>query len=94
MEQIKNIVEGDGLTFVGWRDVPVKEEVLGANAREARPYVGQFFVKVRIHVTPPKTSVLLIVDRIQRSHHFSFFISTTNIQLPLVSYKTRFLRRL
>ncbi|MEI7632650.1 MAG: glutamate synthase large subunit [bacterium] len=34
-----------GLRLIGWRDVPVRPEVIGKVAREAMPAIRQFFVK-------------------------------------------------
>src|ERR1700728_552398 len=34
----------EGLTVLGWRDVPVNETACGAGAREALPYLAQVFV--------------------------------------------------
>ncbi|MCQ2491804.1 MAG: glutamate synthase large subunit [Lachnospiraceae bacterium] len=39
------IVAKEGLKFLGWRDVSVVPEVLGAKARECMPYIAQAFVK-------------------------------------------------
>lgn len=44
-EKIRMICIDYGLGFIGWREVPVDESVLGPNAREAVPRVEQFFVK-------------------------------------------------
>ena len=34
----------EGLTFLGWREVPTDETVLGESARRTRPSVWQCFV--------------------------------------------------
>ena len=39
------IVEKEGMEFLGWRPVPVAEEVLGHKARECMPAIEQGFVK-------------------------------------------------
>ena len=36
--------EGEGLTVLGWRAVPVRPEVLGRRARAKMPYIAQAFV--------------------------------------------------
>jgi glutamate synthase (ferredoxin) len=42
---IEQVVAEAGLTFLGWRPVPVKPEVLGAQAFANRPQVEQFLVQ-------------------------------------------------
>ena len=39
------ICEKSGMTFLGWRDVPVHPEILGDVARDCMPYICQGFVK-------------------------------------------------
>ncbi len=39
------IVEKEGLEFLGWREAPVKPEVLGSKAVECMPFIMQAFVK-------------------------------------------------
>jgi glutamate synthase (NADPH/NADH) large chain len=41
---IERTVTGDGLSFLGWRDVPVDSSVLGASVRATEPFVRQFLV--------------------------------------------------
>ncbi|MEY2580338.1 MAG: glutamate synthase large chain [Ilumatobacteraceae bacterium] len=43
-EAIETIVEDEGLTVLGWRDVPVNPECLGASARAVMPICKQLFV--------------------------------------------------
>ncbi len=38
------VTEKEGLTFLGWREVPTNPEVLGDKARECMPYIMQGFV--------------------------------------------------
>lgn len=45
MKMFENIVEKEGLEFLGWRDVPIKPEVLGSKAIEVMPSILQCFVK-------------------------------------------------
>jgi glutamate synthase (NADPH/NADH) large chain len=42
--QIADLAEDEGLTVLGWRDVPVKEAACGAGAREVLPHLAQLFV--------------------------------------------------
>ena len=39
------IVEKEGMAFLGWREVPVKPEVLGQRAREKMPSIWQGFIR-------------------------------------------------
>ncbi|GAP97815.1 glutamate synthase large subunit [Leptolyngbya sp. NIES-2104] len=41
----EKIVAEEGLTFLGWRVVPVKPEILGVQARENQPQIEQLLVK-------------------------------------------------
>ncbi len=45
MKMFENIVEKEDLEFLGWRDVPIKPEVLGSKAIEVMPSILQCFVK-------------------------------------------------
>jgi glutamate synthase (NADPH) large chain len=42
--QIAGIAADEGLTVLGWRDVPVNESACGAGARVALPHLAQLFV--------------------------------------------------
>ncbi len=41
----ETIVEKEGLIFLGYRDVPVHDEILGQKARSRMPYITQAFIK-------------------------------------------------
>jgi glutamate synthase (NADPH/NADH) large chain len=43
-EALEKIVEAEGLTVIGWRDVPVDDSSLGALARDAMPTFRQLFI--------------------------------------------------
>ncbi len=43
-EVVKEVLEQEGLTVLGWRVVPVKESVLGTQARENQPQIEQVLV--------------------------------------------------
>ena len=43
-ESVEKIVEAEGLTFLGWRDVPTDDSSLGALARDAMPTFRQAFL--------------------------------------------------
>ena len=44
MRMIESIAKKEGLPFLGWRDVPVNEQVLGNRARECMPKIMQCFI--------------------------------------------------
>lgn len=44
VSQIETIASDEGLTVLGWRDVPVAPELLGATARSTMPVFRQIFV--------------------------------------------------
>ena len=41
---LEKITREEGLTVLGWRDIPVNNDVLGRVARASQPYIEQFFV--------------------------------------------------
>ncbi len=43
-EAVEKIVEAEGLTLLGWRDVPTDDSSLGALARDAMPTLRQVFI--------------------------------------------------
>ena len=43
-EAVEKIVEAEGLTVLGWREVPIDETSLGALARDAMPTFRQLFI--------------------------------------------------
>ena len=43
------VIEKEGMTFLGWRDVPVNPEVLGEKAKACMPAIVQGFVKRPAH---------------------------------------------
>ena len=45
MRMIENLSKKENLKFLGWREVPVCEEVLGSKARECMPCIMQCFIE-------------------------------------------------
>lgn len=45
MEAFEKIVRSEGLTILGWRDVPVDESLIGSIAKTIRPHFLQVFIK-------------------------------------------------
>ncbi|OGV40690.1 MAG: glutamate synthase subunit alpha [Lentisphaerae bacterium GWF2_57_35] len=44
MDLFEKVVRQEGQEFIGWRDVPVRDEVLGETARKVKPEIKQVFV--------------------------------------------------
>ncbi|MBR1860791.1 MAG: glutamate synthase large subunit [Lachnospiraceae bacterium] len=44
MRMLEVILEKEGLPFLGWREVPVRPEILGKTAADCMPYIAQCFV--------------------------------------------------
>ncbi|MFW5992361.1 MAG: glutamate synthase subunit alpha, partial [Halanaerobiaceae bacterium] len=42
--EIQLLVENEGQSFLGWREVPVRDEAIGVRARKSRPYIKQLFI--------------------------------------------------
>ena len=58
MRMIENLCAKEGLQFLGWRKVPVSEDVLGSRARECMPCIMQCFI-----ARPEDTEKGLAFDR-------------------------------
>src|SRR5688500_8533277 len=50
---IKQVVEAEGQTFLGWRDVPVNPDAIGVLAARVMPEIRQFFVKRSHELSDP-----------------------------------------
>src|SRR5258708_8008496 len=56
--RIADLAEDEGLTILGWRDVPVKDTACGEGARQVLPHLAQLFVAgvasaTRVNPPPP-----------------------------------------
>ncbi len=54
---IESVVANEGLTLLGWRDVPLNPAVIGRDAREVRPTIRQFFVGKGAANTPDRAAL-------------------------------------
>ena len=54
---IEKVVADGGLTFLGWRDVPVDPSAIGRDARAVCPTIRQFFVGKGAAHTPDRASL-------------------------------------
>ena len=43
-QTVERVVQQEGQTFLGWRDVPVSPDAIGTLAAEVMPVIRQFFV--------------------------------------------------
>jgi len=49
-KQIQNIIEDENIEILGWRNVPVKDEIIGYDAKSSMPLIVQVFVKKPINL--------------------------------------------
>jgi len=64
-QTIQEIVEEEGLSFIGWRNVPVRSEILGKASAACEPVMRQFFVgRGEIERGLPLERKLYIVRRV------------------------------
>ena len=54
---IENVVSREGLTFLGWRDVPLDHSQIGRDARAVCPTIRQFFVGKGTANTPDRAAL-------------------------------------
>ena len=57
VEHIEKVVSDEGLTLLGWRDVPVDPTAIGRDARAVCPTIRQFFVGKGAAHTPDRASL-------------------------------------
>lgn len=77
------IVEKEGMEFLGWRDVPIRPEVLGHKARKCMPVICQGFVK-----KPEQLKKGLDFDRRLYVVRREFEQSNNNTYVPSLSSRT------
>ncbi len=83
MKMFEVIVEKEGLSFLGWREVPVFDKVLGQKALESSPYIYQAFIK-----RPAAISGDLAFDRKLYIVRRVFEQSNENTYVPSLSGRT------
>ena len=57
VDHIETVIADEGLTLLGWRDVPLNPAVIGRDAREVCPTIRQFFVGKGSANTPDRASL-------------------------------------
>jgi glutamate synthase (ferredoxin) len=82
MRMVENLAEKEGLEFLGWRDVPLNEEVLGRRARECMPVICQCFI-----ARPSDTEKGIAFDR--RLYILRRQFEKTQLQTYVVSLSSR-----
>ena len=91
VQAIEQYVSEEGLGFLGWRDVPVKSEILGKASFECEPFMRQFFVNRpdSIEAGLPFERKLYVVRRII-SHNLRYSESSlTHHSFHLASLSSR-----
>jgi glutamate synthase (ferredoxin) len=62
---VEEVVKAENLTILGWREVPVRPEVLGVQARENQPYIAQIMVTSPDNLAGDELDRVLYVARSQ-----------------------------
>lgn len=99
IETTEQTVREEGYEFIGWRDVPVQENVIGEIARQSQPFMMQFFVGRGSTVTDDaqferKLYVIrkIIENRIAQSHlQQKKYFYITSLSSNTIVYKGMFL---
>ncbi len=91
----QNIVQ-QGLTIIGWRDVPVAHKVIGKIAKETEPFIKQVFVsgeayteqefKLKLFIARKKTEHQIYQSKLSQKNYFYLpsFSNTTLIYKGLL----------
>lgn len=85
------IVQKEGLKFLGWRDVPIRPELIGAKAVDCMPYIAQGFVEKPLEIEKGLAfdRKLYIVRRVfEQSNDNTYVVSLSS---RTVVYKGMFL---
>ena len=77
------IAEKEGLSIIGWRQVPVRPNVLGKKARDCMPYIAQVFIE-----KPEETAKGLDFDRRLYIIRREFELSNDNTYVCSLSGRT------
>ena len=91
MKMLETLCEKEGLKFLGWREVPVRETVLGKTARDCMPAIWQCFIE-----RPADVEKGLAFDRklyvVRRQfEHSSFDTYVCSLSSRTIVYKGMFL---
>jgi glutamate synthase (NADPH/NADH) large chain/glutamate synthase (ferredoxin) len=86
---IEKVIAEEGARLLGWRDVPVKSDVLGELARRTEPAIRQVFI-ARDILDPPafERKLYVIRKRIERAVRESAIEGREYVYLPSLSANT------
>ena len=90
IEKFESFIKEQGLTIIGWRDVPVDSSVLGEIAAETVPYIKQIFIgKAKTTENDFKFNLKLFTARKKAEHHIynSKLSESARFYLPSLSTK-------
>ncbi|MFH1715380.1 MAG: glutamate synthase large subunit [Elusimicrobiota bacterium] len=94
MESFESIVKGEGLKVLGWRDVPVNNEIIGVTARETEPIIKQIIIDASDIKDQPAFERRLYVIRKRIETHVrglklkqSSFFYIPSLSSKTISYK-------
>ena len=86
---IEKITREEGQEFLGWRDVPAKEEKIGAQARSTLPSIRQFFIaRALLNEAQFERKLYLIRKRITRAIRESAITHREHVYICSLSCQT------
>lgn len=86
---MEEVIKTEGLEFLGWRVVPINPEVLGAQAKQNRPTIKQFFIQsLNIDETELERYLYLIRKKIERAICKMFVSACKDFYICSLSCKT------
>lgn len=90
-DKLEHYLTKQGLTILGWRNVPINNEVIGKIASETEPFIKQIFIG-KANTTQPdfEFNLKLFTARKQAEHHIynSKLSESERFYLPSLSTKT------
>ena len=88
-EVIESVIQEERQRFLGWRDVPIKDEHVGTLARKTMPYIRQFFIgREVLNETAFERKLYVIRKRIEKAIRESAIEDRELVYLPSVSSRT------
>ena len=85
----ESIIQEEGQEFLGWRDVPAKEEQIGSQARTTLPYIRQFFIaRDLLNEAQFERKLYVIRNRISRAIQESAIRGKEHVYISSLSCNT------
>ena len=85
----ESIIQEEGQEFLGWRDVPAKEEQIGSQARTTLPYIRQFFIaRDLLNEAQFERKLYVIRNRISRAVQESAIRGKEHVYISSLSCNT------